>query len=299
MQDALYGDTGFYRRQAVPSRHFRTSAHISPLWAKAIAQLAAHSGGDTVVEVGAGGGELIGALAGLLPTHRLVAVEMAPRPDGLTDRVEWRAAAPDRFDGLLVANEWLDNVPVDVVELTEDGPRYVEVTSDGRERIGTTVDDAEEAWLQRWWPLAEVGDRAEIGCTRDNAWRGVVDRLGRGLALAVDYAADPRRDVAGTLTGFRDGRQVMPVPDGSCDITAHVLIESVAAATEGTTTRITSQRDALRALGVQATRPAYAEDSASYLAELQAAGEAAELLDRDGLGGFTWLLQARGVPLPV
>src|SRR5438270_13332164 len=102
-----------------------------------------------------------------------------------------------------------------------------------------------------------------------------------------------------TPTCYRNGRQVLPVPDGSTDITAHVLMESCAAATADVGSRLVSQQDALRSLGVSAQRPAYAEDPQAYLAALQQVGEAAELLDPDGLGGLTWLLQARGVPLPV
>ncbi len=67
------------------------------------------------------------------------------------------------FDGLLVAVEWLDVVPVDVVERTDDGLRYVEVSMDGSERIGAVADTADADWLAHWWPLAEVGDRAEVG----------------------------------------------------------------------------------------------------------------------------------------
>src|SRR5205807_2234233 len=102
----------------------------------------------------------------------------------------WRSTLPADFDGLLLAIEWLDNVPVDVVELTADGLRYVEVSTDGRERLGATVDADDEQWLQRWWPLADVGDRAEIGATRDAAWAAAVAHLRRGVALAVDYAVD-------------------------------------------------------------------------------------------------------------
>lgn len=299
MHEALYGDGGFFRRANVPARHFRTAAHVSPLWPQAIAGLVKRAGGDTVVEVGAGGGELIGALAGLLPSHRLVAVEIAPRPPGLPASIEWRTEMPDGFDGVLLAVEWLDNIPVDVVELTEAGPRYVEVRPDGTERVGGALDNPDADWLARWWPLADVGDRAEIGRTRDEAWGDAVRRLGMGVAVAIDYAADPRRDVAGTLTGYRDGRQVMPVPDGSCDITAHVLMDSVAAAVEGFATRLTSQREALQALGISGERPAYAGDPTAYLQSLSTAGDAAELLDSGGLGGFVWLMQARGIPLPV
>ncbi|MYS43043.1 hypothetical protein GTY23_17755, partial [Streptomyces sp. SID5998] len=63
------------------------------------------------------------------------------------------------------------------------------------------------------------------------AWAGAVSRLRRGLAVAVDYAhtaAD--RPPFGTLTGFRDGRETAPVPDGSCDLTAHVALDACAAA---------------------------------------------------------------------
>ena len=299
MADALYGEGGFYRGTAVPAAHFRTAAHVSPQWARALAALIADAGGDTVVEVGAGGGELLHALTELLPAHRLIGVDVAARPPGLADRVEWTESLPHTFDGALLAVEWLDNVPVDVVELTDDGPRYVEVSAAGEERLGDPVADVDLRWLQQWWPLAEVGDRAEIGGPRDTAWADAVGRLRQGVALTVDYAADPRRDVAGTLTGYREGRQVLPVPDGSCDVTAHVLLESCAAAVSGAPSRLLSQREALRILGVDARRPAYDDDPRAYLDALQQAGDAAELLDPAGLGAFTWLIQAKGVALPL
>jgi SAM-dependent MidA family methyltransferase len=307
MADALYGEDGFYRHSGAPAAHFRTSAHASPSWAGAIATLAGRaaermpeSAAFTVVEVGAGGGELLGGLAVRVPSEwRLVGVDVCPRPAGVPERVEWAEQLPASFDGVLIAVEWLDVVPVDVVERTDDGGRLVEVSADGAERLGAVADIDASQWLERWWPLAEVGDRAEIGSTRDDAWADACSHLRRGVAVAVDYAADPRRDVAGTLTGYRDGRQVLPVPDGSCDITAHVLMQSCAAAVTDADTRLLTQREALRSLGVTAERPAYGGDPREYLAALQAVGEAAELLDPHGLGGFTWLVQARGVPLPV
>jgi SAM-dependent MidA family methyltransferase len=305
MTEALYGPAGFYRRPNAPAGHFRTAAHTSPLWGAAMARLAERVAQDvqamTIVEIGAGGGELLSSLAALGSKQwRLVGVDVCPRPPSLPQSVEWADAVPGSFDGLLLAVEWLDVVPVDVVERTEDGVRVVEVSTDGRERLGARPDGADAAWLRQWWPLAEVGDRAEVGRSRDEAWADAVARLRRGVAVAVDYAADPRRDVEGTLTGYRDGRQVVPMPAGSCDLTAHVLIESCASAVDGVTTCVTSQRDALRALGVSATRPPYdGGDVHGYLRALQQVGEAAELLDPDGLGEFTWLLQARGVPLPI
>src|SRR3954469_13088459 len=124
MADALYGADGFYRRPGAPAAHFRTSAHASPLWADSIASVADRVARSmpgtesfTVAEVGAGGGELLAGLAARVPSEwRLVGVDVAPRPHSLPDRVEWREQLPATFDGLLLAVEWLDVVPVDVVE---------------------------------------------------------------------------------------------------------------------------------------------------------------------------------------
>jgi SAM-dependent MidA family methyltransferase len=302
MAEALYGDGGFYRAGGAPGRHFRTSAHASPQWAAALAELARQVDqllGEpvdfTVVDMGAGGGEVLADLAATAPARwRLVGVEIAPRPGQLPARVDWTDALPVGFTGVLLAVEWLDVVPVDVVELTEAGPRLVEVTRDGRERPGPAPSLADADWLQRWWPLESLGDRAEVGLSRDEVWADAVRRLTRGVAVAVDYAAVPARDLGGTLTGYREGRQLLPVPDGSCDITAHVLLESCATACDDVESMLLGQREALGRLGVSAPRPAYGGDPTAYLTALSAAGEAAELLDPAGLGAFTWLLQAKG-----
>jgi SAM-dependent MidA family methyltransferase len=302
---ALYGDGGFYRRTAGPAAHFRTSVHASPLFAGSVLALARSAGLRTVVDVGSGRGELLAGLHSLDPSLRLVGVEMADRPAELPDEVEWVPAFPGGVEALVVANEWLDNVPVDVVELAEDGPRLVEVDGQGAERLGDRPDEADLGWLTSWWPLAEVGDRAEVGGPRDESWASVVRGLRRGVAVGVDYAhrqADRPRH--GSQTGYRDGRQVRPVPDGSCDITSHVALDACAAAgtaAGASDTLLTTQRAALLALGVRGDRPRPEQavrDPSAYLAALSRAGEAAELTDPSGLGGFGWLVQSVGLPLP-
>jgi SAM-dependent MidA family methyltransferase len=251
--------------------------------------------------MGAGGGELLTALCAHAPDRwRLVGVDVAGRPPELEPRVEWLRNPPPDVVGVLIAVEWLDVVAVDVVQLTDDGPRYVEVADDGEERLGAAPAPLDREWLDEWWPLAELGDRAEVGRSRDDAWAALVgSTLSRGVAVAVDYAAEPGRDLAGTMTGYRGGRQVVAVPDGRSDITAHVLMESCARAVSGVETQLLSQRDALRALGVSGDRPAYDGDPQSYVAALSQASAAAELLDPHGLGGFQWLVHARGCPLPI
>ncbi|MFZ4299475.1 SAM-dependent methyltransferase [Streptomyces cinereoruber] len=304
---ALYGPGGFYLRPEGPAGHFRTSVHASPLFAGAVARLLAEVaeelGTDEVdlVDVGAGRGELLAgvlaATAGSGLAVRAYAVERAGRPDGLDPRVEWTDRPPRGARGLLFANEWLDNVPVDVAEADAAGTvRYVEVLPDGTERLGAPVSGADAEWLERWWPLREPGARAEIGRPRDEAWAAAVASLAAGRAVAVDYAhVRGSRPPFGSLTGFRAGREVPPVPDGSRDLTSHVALDACAAASAGgADTELVTQREALRRLGVTGDRPPLAlasTDPAGYVRALSSAGEAAELTARGGLGDFLWLIR--------
>jgi SAM-dependent MidA family methyltransferase len=317
MEQALYGPDGFYTRGERPAAHFRTSVHASHRFASAVARLITdvdaalgHPPYFDLVDVGAGSGELLAEIhqvAGLSGRLRPVAVEVAPRPSGLPDAIEWRTTLPDKITGLVIANEWLDNVPLDVVELTPNGPRLVVVDPrTGIEVPGPAPSPEDTDWLDRWWPLREPGDRAEIGRFRCAAWMSVIERLNGGLALAIDYAHErDRRPPYGTLTGYRDGRCVSPVPDGSCDITAHVALDACADAGKNagaSATLLTTQRTALRALGLRGTRPALElarTDPRGYLQRLRAAGEDAELIDGEGLGGFGWLIQTVGIELPA
>jgi SAM-dependent MidA family methyltransferase len=322
MERALYGPGGFYVGPDGPAAHFRTSVHASALFAGAVVRLLrevdaalGHPDELAFVDLAAGRGELVAAVhAGLVGDGqdrefgdrlRLVAVELAERPEGLPDEIEWRSELPSAaggLTGLVVANEYLDNVPCDLVELTANGPRQVLVAADGTERLGPEPDPAARAWLDEWWPLARVGKRAEVGFSRDLAWRTVVERLDRGVAVAIDYAHDrAARPLYGSLTGYAHGRQVKPVPDGSCDITAHVALDACAAAAQplSSWTRTLSQRDALRRLGVSGRRPDHAlsaSDPRGYLRALAWAGEAAELTAAGGLGDFGWLIQGVRAP---
>ncbi len=284
MQDALYAPDGFYVRER-PGAHFRTSVTSGPLFATAVRRLAGlvddalgHPDPFDVVDVGTGGGELIAGLPDVPERWQLIGLEVGD---------PW----PRDVEGLLFANEWLDNVPLDV--LFDD--RVVEVDAEGAEQLGDVATPELLAWTEQWWPAAR---RVEVGLARDESWRWAVGRMRRGLAVAVDYG-HTRQNRRSSLTGFRDGRQVAPVPDGSCDLTAHVALDSCAAATGA---QMMSQRDALLRLGVSAAKPDRAmadDDPRGYLALLQQAGEAAELLDPRGLGAFGWLVQAVGIDDPL
>ena len=279
-QQALYGPAGFFLRER-PADHFRTSA-MSPRYAAAVRELAGRVDESLgrpdpydLVDLGAGRGELLQALPDVPARWRLTAVERAPDP-GLGLR--WRTSL-DQVHGLLIANEWLDAVPLDVVA---DG-RLVLVDPSGAESPGPPATPEQLAWCARWWPAG----RAEVGLSRDLAWARAVERVRRGLAVAVDYG-HLRAGRRPTLTGYRAGRQVPPVPDGSCDLTAHVALDSCGG-------RLLSQRSALVSLGVDGTLPVWSGDAAAYARGLQGASDAAGLLDPAGLGGFGWLVQEVGI----
>ena len=287
MEQALYGADGFYVRE-LPAAHFRTSVTASSVFAGAVRELAGRVDDALgrpdpfdVVDLGAGGGELLAALPDVPSRWRLTGVDRNGR---------WAVEIPV-LQGLLIANEWLDNVPLDV---TFDG-LVVEVAHDGTERLGPAADPSLAEWAAAWWPDRR---RVEVGLARDRAWAAAVGRVSRGLAVAVDYghtAADRRT----SLTGYRDGHLVAPVPDGSCDLTAHVALDSCAAATGA---RVLSQREALSLLGISAERPPRSlasTDPRGYLALLASAGAAGELLDPRGLGAFGWLVQPVGIADPL
>ncbi|NJP34060.1 SAM-dependent methyltransferase [Micromonospora thermarum] len=361
MDRALYGPGGFFVSGPGPADHFRTSVHASPAFASALLRLihqvdAAldHPPAFSVVDVGAGRGELVRSLAALvtaaarpLPSSpgsagpsaaapvplaqrvRFTAVELAPRPEDLPEQITWVAEIPSGITGVLLATEWLDNVPLDQAVHVEDAWRYLLVDpASGEETIGDPVSSADAEWLTTWWPVPanrpsikkfsasdglgvdekllidEVGGRAEVGRSRDEAWADALRHVDRGLAVAVDYGhLRAERPLDGSLAGYRGGRQVRPVPDGSCDVTAHVAMDSVASAGERVARcaySLVSQREALRALGADGGRPPLsraAGDPAGYVRALVAASAVAELTDPAGLGGHWWLLQPVGVAL--
>jgi SAM-dependent MidA family methyltransferase len=305
---ALYGPGGFFRRES-PVAHFRTSVHASPLFAQAVVELTRRAGLDTIVDVGAGRGELLAEAHRVDPSLTLLGVEVAPRPDELPAAVAWTAALPQEVEGLVVANEWLDNIPCHVVEVDPSGtPRVVHVDpATGHETLGATLGDRSvpaglATWCAEWWPLdgASPGTRAEVGSTRDTAWADVVGRVTRGLAVAVDYGHTRQsRPPLGTLRSYLHGREIDVLPDGSRDVTAHVAVDAVAARTGGTVLR---QREALCALGVSGARPELAlatRDPQGYVRALSRAGEAVELTDEAGLGGFSWVVARRGDVPPL
>jgi SAM-dependent MidA family methyltransferase len=299
---ALYGENGFYRQPSGPAGHFSTATQgvpqIGEQLARALLVLMDQEGLDTFVDMACGRGELLEQVHRLRPQMHCLGVDVVARPE-LSEPIGWLQSPggerlPDELDGLtdtlVFANEWLDVVPCPIAELDQDGVLrevLVDATT-GDELLGDALSGTSRQWSQQFWPVEglESGDRVEIGEARDLAWEDLVARVGSGLAIAVDYGHTiDSRPPRGTLTGFREGRQVMPVPDGSCDLTAHVAMDSLAH------DQLIDQRTTLRQLGVSGQIPPVELARANpmaYLRGLGSASAAAALTARGGLGDFLW-----------
>ena len=248
-EETLTGDRSFYRGpDGDPYRHFATdiagSAEILPLIRELLAFAGDCDGGPlTVIDVGSGAGGLLARLAMTGTNTRLIGIDLRPRPAGLDTAIEWitgdaRVVAGEirGIRGVVIAHEFLDDIPCAAVEVDEDGcPRLIRVDPSSRRLVvGEPLEDpADLAWLDRWWPVARPFMRAEIGRSRDTAWAMITGMLDSGAALAIDYGHTRPERLAGTwdggtLVGYRDGRVVTPLADGSCNLTAHVAIDSVA-----------------------------------------------------------------------
>lgn len=304
-QDALYGPRGFYRDERGPRGHFTTATHgtAGAVLAGALALLAREQGLTHVVDVGAGRGELLEQLHVADPTLRLTGVDVVERPASLSAPVEWVSSPGGRdlpaglhqlSGALVLAHEWLDVVPCTVGEVDAEGVlRTLEVEpGTGTETLGQPLDGAELAWATAHWPTEAPGDRVEVGLSRDEAWTALLDRIHSGLAVAVDYGhRGGSRPLQGTLAAYRQGRAVDPVPDGTCDLTAHVAMDTL------DHDELLDQRTALRGLGVDGANPPFAlaaEDPQAYLSALERSTASAALTAPGGFGDFLWAVKRVG-----
>lgn len=304
--DAAYGAQGFWTQQT-PEKHFRTSSTTGGALARLLAGLLdQHREIEAVIDVGAGGGELLIGLRQLRPDLILTGVDRRPRPGALLTSIGW---AEDHWDvrrhawsagvvadwltavsapTLVVASEWLDDLPCPVAAYGSDGWQEVLVDRQGAEQPGAPLAGAELQWAERWWP---EGPRAEIGSTRDRAWAELVGatRAHGGSALLIDYGHHrAHRPHAGSLAAYSGGHQVRPAPSPAVNLTAHLAVDAARAAGEaagGRTLCCRPQAELVDQLWPPAEQP-------DPLVDLVERGRRAALASPAVWGSQWWLWQA-------
>jgi SAM-dependent MidA family methyltransferase len=280
MDLALYDPAlGYYARAARRSGRagdFFTSVDVGPLFGELLEiqleemwRLLRASGADysfDLVEGGAGSGRLCAdILRAARQRHpdfyaslRVHLVEASPSAraaqaselEDLRDRlVESSTALPEAYEGVLIANELLDALPVHQVIMTADGLREVYVAAqDSGLRLaeGPLSTPALEDYLDRLGVVLEPGWRVEINL-RAVDWIGqAARRLQRGFMILVDYGHEAGElysagHAGGTLTTFSrhagGGTAHGATPawldhPGEQDLTAHVDFTSIRNAAE-------------------------------------------------------------------
>jgi SAM-dependent MidA family methyltransferase len=157
---------------------------------------------------------------------------------------------------MLIANELLDCLPARQFVRTERGwaERMVGADVDGGLLFGLSA--APEALIPAPLRSASLGSMVEVSTAQANLGRLVGERIARdgGAALFIDYGrAEP--GVGDTLQALLKHQKVDVLASaGEADLTVHADFSAFAAAAEAAgaeTTPIVTQRDFLRALGIE------------------------------------------------
>jgi len=240
---------------------FVTAPELSPLFARCLARQCAETldalGGGDVLEPGAGSGVLAAGLLaelehlGRLPRrYRILELSaelaerqratLAARVPHLLDRCSWHPAWPAPFEGVVVANEVLDAIPIEGFRVgtggveqrctVADGPGFSDDWSPAPVDLARAVAHI-EADLGRRLPAGYV---SEFRPQLPGWFEGLAAALARGAVVLVDYGYVrreyylPERD-AGTLVCTRAHRAHGDPYDwpGLTDLTAFVDFTAV------------------------------------------------------------------------
>ncbi len=232
---------GYYRRGGRvigKAGDFFTSPHTHPLFARTLARVvnaadAAMSspGGFDLVELGAGEGRLGRDL------RRWIA---QTKPD-LHSRLRYRPVElgcpnlPRRIEGVVLANEFFDALPVHRVRVDNSRLREIYVRHDGSEWIeedGEPSDPGIPDFLRRGFGPLREGYCYEVNLRMVSAFRDLSSRMLKGLLITLDYGYDREEYDAlprpgGTLLCYHRHQvnQEFYRRIGRQDMTAHVNFE--------------------------------------------------------------------------
>jgi SAM-dependent MidA family methyltransferase len=226
---------------------FVTAPELSPLFGRALARQIAQilQPGEAILEFGAGTGALAASILGDLSVPYFIletSSELRQRQKlRLGETVQWLERLPERFRGVMLANEVVDAMPVHAITWTRDGVR---------ER-GVCANEGQLAWSERpaRGPLLDRAHEQDIEIPPSGryeteialfarAWMRSLGRfLDRGAILIVDYGFPaheyfhPQRSMGTLACHYRHHVHGDPfyLP-GLQDVTAHVDFSALARA---------------------------------------------------------------------
>lgn len=239
---------------------FTTAPETSPLFGAAIAShladLHKQMPDYSILEFGAGSGllaqSILQQLAELdaLPSQYFIlepSADLQERqqtllkqlPSALTERLYWIEDIPDNFEGVMLANEVCDAMPVHLLDFSDDGVQEVGVSHNQQDFVWKTrpisspqlQHKAEQIQAQ----IATGPYRTEV-CPFASDWlETLAQKLSRGLILLIDYGYSfeeyyrPDRK-QGSLRCYyqhqaHDNPLILP---GLQDLTAHVNFTALA-----------------------------------------------------------------------
>lgn len=294
---------------------FATAPELGTLFARTLARQVAEvlAPGEAILEFGAGSGALAAALiAELAPERYLIletSAELAARQRArLGSRAQWIERLPERFRGVMIANEVADAMPVHALAWRREGVM---------ER-GVRVAGGAFAWDER--PAADelreaarrlavpVPYESEIGLMARAWMKLVAPRLERGALFVIDYGFPEReyyhpQRAMGTLMCHYRHRAHGDVffHPGLQDITAHVDFTALARAAREAGLEVlgyANQAGFLVDCGI--TEVLGREDPEDVARYAPRAAEAQMLLSPAEMGElFKVLAVGRGVPRPL
>jgi SAM-dependent MidA family methyltransferase len=265
MNAALYAPgLGYYAagtRKFGPGGDFVTAPELTPLFGRTlaaqIAQLLEHLPEADILEVGPGSGRLaadvmieLGERGTLPKRYRLLEVSpdlrerqrehLSSQLGDLMPRVRWIDALPERWTGVVIANEVLDAVPAHVV-VRRNGRWYERGVTVDRNAQLAFADRPLKPGLLRTMAQSRFPERvdyvSELNPAAEALVSGIAGRCERGAMLLVDYgfpAAEyyhPQRDGGTLMAHYRHRALADPFCyPGLIDMTAHVDFSAIAQA---------------------------------------------------------------------
>jgi SAM-dependent MidA family methyltransferase len=294
---------------------FATAPELGTLFARTLARQVAQllQPGEAILEFGAGSGALAKALIGELSPERYLILETsaelrARQEARLGAGVKWIDRLPERFRGVMLANEVADAMPV----------RALAWRANGILERGVSEIDGALAWAERpaSGELLAAARRIEVPVPYESeiglvgrAWMKLLaQRLERGALLVVDYGFPqreyyhPQRTMGTLMCHYRHRAHgdVFFHP-GLQDITAHVDFTALArAAAECGLDLIGYANQAQFLVNCGITEVLEQEDAANAVRYAPRAAEAQKLLSPAEMGElFKVLAVGRGVQRPL